>query len=158
MYLRSVLLLHVLNGTPALDTANSKTRCVGEAADDPCLPLERALHGLVELIRVVEVDDVDVAISSADDQQLILDIHGVDALLGIDCDDRRHIAGADIPILDGLVPRTSDKHVGVGNVRRPNATNRLVMLRDHSGLGASLEIKPLGSLISASTNDAGSVL
>ena len=63
-----VFLFDILDGTATLDTADGKARSVCKAADYPSLPLERGLHGLVEFGRVVEVDDVDVPVSSADDE------------------------------------------------------------------------------------------
>lgn len=84
-----ILLLDVLDCAAALDAANGKPGCIREAADDPRLPLERGLHGLVELGRVVQVDDVDVPVRRADYQQLVLHVHRVNALLALELRDGR---------------------------------------------------------------------
>lgn len=60
-----VLVLHVLNSTAALDTANSKPRSICEAADYSRLPLERGLHSFVEFGGIVEIDDVNVSVCSS---------------------------------------------------------------------------------------------
>jgi hypothetical protein len=62
-----VFLLDVLDSATTLDGANSETRSISEAADYPRLPLQRGLHGLVEFGRLVEIDDVDVAVCGTDD-------------------------------------------------------------------------------------------
>lgn len=103
-----VLLLHVLNRAAALDAADGEAGRVGEAADHPRLPLERALHRLVELGRVLEVDDVDVAVGRAHDAQVLLDIHRVHAVLA-----RHRRRGAllpHVPVLDRLVPAARHEH------------------------------------------------
>lgn len=78
-----VLVLHILDCTPSLDTADREASPVGKAADNPCLPLEGALQGLVELVGLDEVDDVDVAIGGAHDEQVVPHVHRVDALLAL---------------------------------------------------------------------------
>src|SRR4051794_1181078 len=83
IFLPGILVFDVLNGATALDTTNSKSLRVGEAAHDPGLPLEWALEGLVELAWFLEVDDVDVPVRGADDQEIVPDIHRVYALLAL---------------------------------------------------------------------------
>lgn len=61
-----ILVFYILNSATALDAADSEASGVGKAADDAGLPLEGALEGLVELERVLQVDDVDITIRSAD--------------------------------------------------------------------------------------------
>lgn len=114
-----VLLLDVLNGATALDTSNSETGSIGKAADYPRLPLKGGLHGLVEFGRVVEVHDIDVAVSRADDEKFVLDIHCVHTFLTIDIGDRGLLS--QVPVFDGLVQdpvtRSGDPPtVGLGNI------------------------------------------
>lgn len=97
-----IFLLDVLDGTTALNTANGKSGSISKAADYPRLPLQGGLHSLVEFGWLVKVDDVDVAISSADDQQLVLNIHCVHALLAINIGDGGLLP--QIPIFDSFVP------------------------------------------------------
>ena len=62
-----VLLLDILDGTTALYTADSKSRGICKTADCACLELERGLHGLIEFGGVIQVNDVNVTVSCADD-------------------------------------------------------------------------------------------
>ena len=78
-----VLVLYVLDGTPSLDTTDREACRVGKAADNPCLPLEGTLQGLVEFVGAREVDDVDVAIGGAHDEQVVPHVHRVDAVLAL---------------------------------------------------------------------------
>lgn len=76
------------------------------------------MHGLVELCWLVEVDDIDVAVCGTDDEQFVLDIHGVDTLLALDGGDCGRLA--QIPVFDCLVPRAGDQewgsaHGGIGD-------------------------------------------
>lgn len=61
-----IFVFDVLDGAAAFDAADGESSGVGEAADDPRLPLERGLDRFVEFGRVVEVDDVDVPVRRAD--------------------------------------------------------------------------------------------
>jgi len=97
-----VLLLDVVNGAAALNTADGVAGSIAEAADYPRLPLERGLFGLVDLGRVVEIDHVDVAVSGGNYQQLVLHIHTIDSLLALQRRDRGLLT--QIPVLDCLVP------------------------------------------------------
>ena len=98
-----VLLFDILDSTAALDAADGEPCGVGEAADNPRLPLEGGLHGLVEFGGVVEVDDVDVPVSGADHEELVLDVHGVDPLLTLHSRNWGRLS--QIPVFDSLVPR-----------------------------------------------------
>lgn len=60
-----ILLLDILNGASALDTAYSEASSVGEGGDDTSLVFERGLDGFVWGFGFVEVDDVDIAVGSA---------------------------------------------------------------------------------------------
>jgi len=83
-----VFLLHILNCAAALDAAHSKTVCVFETGDDSGLVLEWRLHRLVEFVRGVQVDYVDIPICSADDEKFVLDVHCIYSVLVFDCCDR----------------------------------------------------------------------
>ena len=100
-----VLVLDVLNSTTTFNTTHRKSRGIAEAANHSSLPFKRRLHSLVEFGRVVEVNDVDVTISGANDQELILDIHRVDSLLAIDVGDGSLLS--QIPVFDSLIPGAS---------------------------------------------------
>ena len=155
-----VLLLDVVDGAATLDTADGVTGCIAEAADYPRLPLERGLIGLVDLGRVVEIDHVDVAVSGADHQQLVFDIHAIDALLTL----QRRNWGllSQIPVLDRLVPRAGDEkrlaaYRRVGN--HVAASNRGIVGSDLSGGGTvRTKVQQASSFISTGTDDLGSVL
>jgi hypothetical protein len=67
------------------------------------LPLQGAGNGLVDLSRVLQVHHVDVALSSRDNKELVLDIHAVHALPRIQRADR--LRAFQVPELDSLVPR-----------------------------------------------------
>lgn len=69
MNLPCVFVFDVLNRATAFDTANSKTGGVSETIYDSSLPFQRALQGLIELERVLQVYDIDVSVCGADDQQ-----------------------------------------------------------------------------------------
>ena len=97
-----VLILDVLNRAASLDTADCEARSVGEATDNTCLPLERADDGLVNLGGFVQVDHVDVSLSGCDNEQLVLDVHAVNAVLAVQC--ANGLRTLQIPELDLLVP------------------------------------------------------
>ena len=97
-----VFVLDVLNGATPFDAADGETRRVAKAGHDARLPFQRAGDGLVDLGGVLQVDGVDVALGGRDDEELVLDVHAVDALLRIE---RAHGLGAlQVPELDRLVP------------------------------------------------------
>lgn len=97
-----VLFFHILNGTSTFDTADRKATGIGKAADHPRLPLQWGLKGLVECRGIVEVDDVNVTVGSANHEEFVLDIHGIDALLTFEGRNRSRLS--QIPIFDSLVP------------------------------------------------------
>lgn len=97
-----ILLVDVLNGTSAFCGADGKPRGIGKATDYPRLPLERRLHGLKDGGRIVQIDDVDITICSADHEKLILDIHCVHAILTREGGD--WVLLTQIPIFHRLVP------------------------------------------------------
>ena len=140
--------------------ADSEARSIGEAADYPRLPLQGGLHGLVEFGRLVEVDDVDVAVCGTDDQQLVLDVHGVDAFLALDRGDWCRLT--QIPVFDGLVPRAGDQewlaaHGGIGD--HVAASNGRVMRGNlNGGRLACSEVEHAGCLVGTGTDHLGSIL
>lgn len=97
-----VLVLDILDRTAPLDTTHGETRRVAEAADNARLPFEGAGDALVDLGRIGQIDHVDVALRRRNDEQLVLHIHAVYALAGIE---RPHwLLRLQIPELDALVP------------------------------------------------------
>lgn len=67
-----VLLFDMLYGATTFNTANGEASRVSEAADDSCLPFERRLHSLEKLGGLIKVDDIYIAVSGADDHEIIL--------------------------------------------------------------------------------------
>lgn len=130
--LRRVLLLHILNSATALDTTDCEARRVRETADDSSLPLKGALQCLVEFRGVFEVDDVDVPVGRADDEQVLLHVHGVDTLLA--CQSGRRALLPEIPVLDRLVPRAGDHHGAAAAVEEAHAPYGLVVCSDDNVL------------------------
>lgn len=123
----SVLFFDVLNCAAAFNGTNGKSRCIRKTAHDAGLPLERALQGLVELEGIGEVDDVDVAVCGADDEQVVANIHSVDTFLRSDGANGRRASG--IPVLDRLIPRTCHNHgaVGLRGLEKASALDGLVV-------------------------------
>jgi len=107
--LRVILLLYVLHCASALNTAYAKACRVVEAADNSCLPFQWTLHCLVKLRRLVEVYNIDPALSRTNDQHLIPDTHGIDTILAVQGSCRRLLS--EVPVLDSLVPRSSHQHM-----------------------------------------------
>lgn len=102
-----LLIVDILYGAATFNTTNSETCSVVEAGDDSGLILERGLYSLEEFVGIAEVDNVDVSIGTANDKKLVSHVHGVDSVLTVECRDR--VLCPKIPILDLLVPRTSDE-------------------------------------------------
>lgn len=125
---RRILILHVLNGASTLDRANSKTLRVVEAAHHAGLPFERALHRLVELAGILQVDDVDVTISGSDHEQVVAHIHGIDTFLSLHSSGR--VRGAEVPVLDLLVPTTCHRHGGAVGLEVANTLNGHIVSGD----------------------------
>lgn len=150
-----ILIFDVLNGATALNATNSEASGIRKAADDSGLPLERALQGLVELCRVLEVDDVDVAICGADDAQVILHVEAVDALLALHRRSRPLLAH--IPVLDRLVPRARHHHGRAVVVEEAHVAHRLVVRSYHNVLLRG-EVAYLDVLVGARRDDFGSIL
>jgi hypothetical protein len=63
-----IFVLDVLNCTTSLNGSDSKTRRVAKTRHNTCLPLQRARNRLVNLGRILQIDHVDMALSSGDDQ------------------------------------------------------------------------------------------
>jgi hypothetical protein len=121
------------------------------------LPLEGALERLVELHRIRKVDDVDVAIGGANHEQVLADIHGVDALLAGNAAD--WVARPQIPVFDGLVPRAGNQHraVGVWQLEELGTFDGLIVSGDLNSLQA-LEVTDFGLLVGAGRDDLVAVL
>lgn len=143
----------VLDGAATFDTANGVTCRVVERADGAGLPFQRRLDGLEESARVLEVDDVDPALGSRNDKEIgvvggsvVSDVHAVDAVLASDRSDGRLLT--EVPVLDSLVPATSDQHVLAVHEDALHSLDRLVVRRDLlSGRGSSTKIEHARSLV-----------
>lgn len=155
-----ILILHVLDSAAAFDTTNREASGVCEAADHPCLPLQRGLQGLVESGRVVEIDDVDIPVCRADDEELVLDIHCVDAFLTFHRRNRSCLS--QIPIFDGLVPRTryEERRRSISRVRNHMAASDRSVVLSHLDCSRRVrrKIQHARRFVCTGTNDLGSVL
>ncbi|KAH6604614.1 hypothetical protein Trco_006321 [Trichoderma cornu-damae] len=90
--------------------------------------VRRAKGRLVKLGRVLEIDHVDVAIRRADDEQVLLHVHGVHPFLtGESC--RRPLL-PEVPVFDRLVPGSGDNHGSVSAVEEADAPHGLVVRPD----------------------------
>ena len=110
-----------MDGAAAFDAADGEAHGVGEAAHDSRLVFQRGLEGLVEFSGFVKVDNVDVAVGGGDDEELVLDVHGVDALLVLDVGDGS--GAAEVPVFHCLVPGAGHEHGvarGFDEAARPN--------------------------------------
>jgi len=152
-----VLFLDVLDGTSTFDGTDSETCGIGETADSSGLPFERTLNCLVCSCRLVEVEDLDVAIGSSDDKKLVACVHGVDALLALNGSDGVLLAA--VPVLDGLVPGTSDDHVLAVDRDAFYALDGLVVSSDCLGSGGTAsEIEHHCLVVCACAEDLSAVL
>lgn len=155
IFLPSVLVLHILNGATAFNTANGEALRVGEATHNPSLPLQGALQRLVKLGGLFEVDDVDIPICRADDEEVVSNVHGVHALLALQ---RSHRLGTpEVPVLDSLVPGPSDRHWGAVRLEVSHASNGRVVLCNLHRL-AGVQVEHLGHLVGTCRQDFGSIL
>lgn len=132
-----------MNSASSFDGANGEAGRICEAAHDPCLPLERTGDGLVDGCGVREVDHVDVALGGCDDEQLILDIHAVDALLARQSTDG--FGTLEVPELDGLVPGAGRDVVFAACLEPAHALDGFLvgfclLRRDLAGRGGSAEV------------------
>lgn len=99
---RCVFVLHVLDCTTPFYAADCETGRISEARYYPCLPFQVALHCFVEFHGVVQIDDVAVPVGGADDEELVFDIHCVDAFLTLHAPYRLGLP--QVPIFHRLVP------------------------------------------------------
>lgn len=65
--LPAVFILDILNCATPFDATDCEAGAISEAADDAGLPLQRALHCLVKLGWLIEIDDINIAICRRDD-------------------------------------------------------------------------------------------
>lgn len=152
---RRVLVLDVLDGAAALDATNGESRGISEAAHHPGLPLEGTLQRLVDLGRLLEVDDVDVAVGGAHDAQVVAHVGRVHALLALHRG--RGALLPQVPVLDRLVPRARHHHgraVAVEEAARPH---RLVV-RANDNILLRAEVADLDVFVGRGGDDFGSVL
>lgn len=144
-----VLLLDVLDRAAPLDTTHREARSVAKAAYHARLPLERALERLVEFQGVLEVDDVDVSVGRADDEEVVADVHRVDSLLGGDGADR--CALSEIPVLDRLIPAAGHQHgaIRLWRLEELSALDGCIVGGDLLRLKIAAEVAKLGLLVGA---------
>lgn len=142
-----VLVLDVLDGAAAFDTADCEPLGVCEGLDAACLPLEWRWDRLEEGAWGLQVDDVDVAFGRANDEHVVTRVHGVDALLACECGDRGLLA--QVPVFDGLVPGTGDQDLGVVDVAGLDALDSIVVSGDLSRIAgvAAAQVKHAGRLV-----------
>ena len=158
-HLRCVFLFNILNSASSLNASNCEARRIWKAADNSRLPFQRALKGLVELSRLVQVDDIDVSICGTHDQKILLHIQGIHSLLALHRGNS--LAGSQVPVLDCLVPRASHEHrrIRIWSLEKPNAPDRLIMYRE---LGSCVlvcgKIDHLRSFVCSCSNNLLAVL
>lgn len=87
----------------------------------------------VEFCGFFEVDDVDVAVGGGDDEELVLDVHGVDPFLVFNVGDRG--GAAEIPVLDCFVPGAGYQHGVAGGLDEAAHADGLLMSSDLLGYG-----------------------
>jgi len=150
-----IFILHILDCATALDATNSEPVGVGKAADHSRLPLEGALNRFVKLGGFVQVDDVDISVRRANHQQLVPHVHCVHSLLALQAPGR--VGGAEIPVLDHLVPGPRNCHGCAVGFEVANAADWLVVSGDLDRL-AGIEIQDFGSLVCAAVENFGSIL
>ena len=154
-----VFLLDVLDRATAFDGADGEAGGVGEASDDARLPFQGRLDRLVELGRFVQVDDVDVAVCRADDEEVVLAVDAVDSFLAVHTGDGGGLS--QIPVFDCFVPGSGDEYgaSGAGNVDHTYASDRLVVCGYLLSLGASSgEIQHASCFVCAASNYLCTVL
>lgn len=71
------------------------------------MPFQRGLYSFVEFGGFVKVDDVDVAVGGADDEELVAGVEGVDAVLTVYGGDGGGLS--EVPVFDCFVPGASHK-------------------------------------------------
>lgn len=150
-WIPGVFLVHVLDRAAALNATHREAARVRETADNARLPLQWALDGLEYLVRVLDVDDIDVSLRSTDNQQTLLYVHRVHPLLHRHS--RRRLLLPHIPVLDRLVPRARHEHIpGLWVLNELDAANRLIVGRHLRGL-PRLQVETPGSLVCTSRHD-----
>ncbi len=152
-----ILIIHVLHGATTLDGANSKALSILETSNSSGLVLQRRLESLVDLAWVGQVDNVDIAFSGSNNEEVILNIHGINSILhGDRCDSGRL---AQIPVLDSLIPGTSNDHRVSTSLEEAHTANRLVVGSNlGSGSSSSAEVDHASCLVCSCANNLCAVL
>jgi len=159
-----LLLGDVLDRAATLNTANRIAGSVVEGTDCACLPFQRRLDGLEEGAGVLEVDDIDPAFCSSNNEKIgvvrgrvVSDVHAVYAILAGDGGHGRLLAK--IPIFHSLVPAASDEHVLAVDEYAFDTLDRFIVRRDLlSGCAAGTEVKHARSLVRSSAKDLLTIL
>lgn len=138
-HLRCVFLLNILDSASSFNTSNSKARRVWKTTNNSGLPLQRTLYRLIEFRRLTQVDDVDISICCAHNQEILLYIQSIDSLLT--CHSSNRLTLSQIPVLDGLIPRAGHNHRGVRlrGLKVTNTAYRLIVCCD---LGSRVLVRP----------------
>ena len=138
-HLRCVFLLNILDSASSFNTSNSKARRVWKTTHNSGLPLQRTLYRLIEFRRLTQVDDVDISICCAHNQEILLYIQSIDSLLT--CHSSNRLTLSQIPVLDGLIPRAGHDHRGVRlrGLKVTNTAYRLIVCCD---LGSCVLVRP----------------
>ena len=76
-----VFVFHVLNRAAALYATDSEAVGLLEARNYSRLPFQRGLYRLVELRRLVEIDDVDIAVCRRYHEHCVFRVHAIYSLL-----------------------------------------------------------------------------
>lgn len=111
------------------------------------------MHSLVEFRGFVEIDNIDVAICGADDEEVVLAVDGVDAVLTVYCCDG--VGGSQVPVFDGFVPGAcyEDWRCLAGYVDHAHAADGLVVHGYLLLAGTSCaEVEETGGFVCASAD------
>lgn len=159
--LPGVLVLDVLNRAASFNRTYGETRGIAEAAHYARLPFQRAGNRLVDLCRICQVDHVDVSLCRCDDEQLVLHIHAIHALLSVQ--GTYGFSALQIPELDALVPGASRDVVFAARLEPAHALDGLAMcfclLRgDLAGCGGGAEVNDVKVAGRIASSEACAVL
>lgn len=144
-----------MNRAAPLNAANRKAGSVSETTNYSGLPFERALERLVDLGRVLEVDNVDVAVGGAHDAQVVAHVGRVHALLALQ--GSRSALLTQIPVLDRLVPRARHHHGCAAAVEEAARAHGLVVGANDNVLLRG-EVADLDVLVGRCGCDFGAIL
>lgn len=154
----SFRLVHGANPAAPLDARRSPARAVGKRGHGLRLVPERGLERPRDRSRVLQVEEMDVALGGGDDEQPRFRIHRVDAVVTGDGGER--VALPQVPEANRLVPGPGrdDRHaVRAGDLDEAHAADGGVVRAD-GGLLPRRCVQDVALLVDACSDDHGPVL